>query len=124
MSDTRELADLAEARALRNEARNLVRGEVASLRKGLAKRPIPVRVKDRAAGEVIEAIDQARDIAGEHKAVVAGTMLALAGWFLREPVGALLAGLFDRWRADRTAEAGDDAADDYDAGGDTAGDDE
>lgn len=122
MSETREAADLAEAKALRDEAWGLVRGEVTRVREGLATRSIPRRIKDRATGEVVDAVDQARDIASEHKAIVAGTVLALVGWFLREPLQALIGGLIDHLRGDDAEHESDDAGEPG-MGDDTSGDD-
>jgi hypothetical protein len=87
-------AELAEARALRDQARALVTNDIAILRDGLGARPIGQRIKDAATGEVVEAIDNAREVASEHKAIVAGTMLALAAWVLRGPIGSVLQRFF------------------------------
>ncbi|MDE2569762.1 MAG: hypothetical protein KGM93_12670, partial [Sphingomonadales bacterium] len=90
MSEEQQARDIGEARGLRNEAWSLVQRDIAQVRRGLDGRLIAGRLKDRATREVVEAIDQAREVASEHKAIVAGTFLALVGWFLREPIGTAL----------------------------------
>lgn len=84
-----EAEQLAEARALRTEAWALVRGDVERLRDGLADKPIAQRIKERAADEFVDAIDTARDVAGENKTVIGLTATALIGWFFRRPIIAL-----------------------------------
>ena len=103
MSDP-DLTRLTEYRALRDSAWAVVRGDVDSLRADLSAHGIGERIKDRAAEEAQDAWDQARDVASDHKGVVAGTVLALAAWFLRGPIGKALAALF----------GGDDDNDDTD----------
>lgn len=77
---------LLAARSLRNAAWDLVREDIALLKQGLADRPVGERVKDRANAEIADAMETARDVASENKAVVAGTALALVGWILRRPI--------------------------------------
>lgn len=86
MSEHRDAAILEEARLLREEAWQLVRGDVAALREGLAEKPIGRRIREHAADEIVETIDMARNIASENKAVVGLTIAALAGWLLRAPL--------------------------------------
>ena len=95
MSDP-DLARLAEYRALRDEAWTVVRDDLDALQDDLTAHGIGQRIKDRAAEEAQQAWDQARDIASEHKGVVAGTLLALVAWLLRGPIGDALAALFGR----------------------------
>lgn len=95
MSDLRDSAILEEARLLREEARQLVRGDISVLREGLAEKPIGRRIREHAAGEIVETIDMARDIATENKAVVGLTIAAVAGWLLRAP----LTRIAGRWLA-------------------------
>ncbi|WP_068076735.1 hypothetical protein [Novosphingobium lentum] len=94
MSESSDAASLAEARDLREQAWALVKHDISGLREGIGERPIGRRIKDAAAEEVVEAIDTAREVASEHKAIVAGTMLALAAWVLRGPIGSVLHGFF------------------------------
>lgn len=93
MSDP-DLARLAEYRALRDEAWTVVRDDLDALQGDLTAHGIGQRIKDRAAEEAQQAWDQARDIASEHKGVVAGTFLALVAWLLRGPIGDALSALF------------------------------
>ena len=90
MTAISQAASLAEARALRDEAWALVHSDVASLREGLAARPIAQRIRERATDEVVEVIEQARDVADDNKAIVATVVAILAGWFLRGPIGRIL----------------------------------
>ena len=91
-----DLAKLAEYRALRDQAWDVVRADLDALQEDLAAHGIGERIKDRAAEEAQEAWDQAKDIATEHKGVVAGTFLALVAWLLRGPIGDALSALFGR----------------------------
>lgn len=84
-----EAARLAELRELRTEAWALFRKDVDDLREGLEARPIGQRIKDAATGEVVDAMETARDVAAENKAVIGLTVAALAGWFLRRPIAGL-----------------------------------
>ena len=86
MSEERDAAPLLAARSLRMAARELVAADIAHLRSGLQQRPIGQRVKDKAADELVDAVDTAREVASENKGVIAGTALALAAWFLRGPI--------------------------------------
>ena len=93
MSDP-DLSRLTEYRALRDAAWTVVRTDLDTLRADLAAHGIGERIKHRAAEEAQDAWDTARDVASEHKGVVAGTLLALVAWFLRGPIGNLLSALF------------------------------
>lgn len=86
MSEARDAEPLLAAQALRNAAWDLVREDVTHLRQSLEEKPVGQRIKDKASGELADAVDLARDVASENKAVFAGTGLALAGWFLRGPI--------------------------------------
>lgn len=95
MSDT-DLTRLTEYRGLRDAAWGVVRADIDTLKADLSAHGIGERIKDRAAEEAQDAWDQAREVASDHKGVVAGTVLALAAWFLRGPIGDALAVLFGR----------------------------
>lgn len=86
MSGEPGAARLAEFRALRDSAWAVVEADVAMLRNDLAARGVGERIKDKVGEEAHEVWDQARDVAGEHKGVVAGTLLAVLAWFLRAPI--------------------------------------
>ena len=89
-----DLTRLAEYRALRDAAWAVVRDDLDALQADLTAHGIGERIKDRAAEEAQDAWDQAKDIASEHKGVVAGTLLALVAWLLRGPIGDALTALF------------------------------
>lgn len=95
MSEHRDSAILEEARQLREDAWQLVREDISALREGLAEKPIGRRIREHAAGEIVETIDMARDIASENKAVLGLTVAAVAGWLLRAP----LSRIAGRWLA-------------------------
>lgn len=86
MSEARDAVPLEEARALRQAAWGLVREDIEHLRTGLAERPVGQRIKDTATDTLVDAVDTARDVASENKAVVAGTLAAVAAWTLRGPI--------------------------------------
>lgn len=88
------LARLAEYRALRDAAWTMVQTDLDTLKAELSAHGIGERIKDKAAEEAHEAWDTARDVATEHKGVVAGTILALVAWLLRDPIGGALSALF------------------------------
>ena len=87
-------ARLAEYRALRDEAWGVVRADLAALKEDMTAHGIGERIKDKAAEEAQDAWDTARDVASEHKGVVAGTLLALVAWLLRGPIGDALSAVF------------------------------
>ena len=89
-----DLARLIQYRVLRDEAWAVVRSDLDALQDDLSAHGIGERIKVRAAEEAQEAWDQARDIASEHKGVVAGTFLALVAWLLRGPIADALSALF------------------------------
>lgn len=87
-------ANLVELRALRDEARAVVRSNLASFSEGLEQRGIGERIKDRAVDEAKEAWSHAVDVASDNKGVVAATLLALIAWFLRGPIGSVFEAFF------------------------------
>ena len=93
MSDP-DLARLTEYRNLRDAAWAEVSTDFEALKADLTATGIGERIKDRAAQEAQDAWDNAREVASEHKGVVAGTLLALVAWLLRGPIGDALSALF------------------------------
>lgn len=83
---------LAEARRLRNDALGVVRADIALLQDEAS----PRRIRERAIGEAVEMFETAREVASENKAVVAATVAALVGWFLRGPILAAAVRLLGR----------------------------
>ena len=84
---------IAEFRALRDAAWAVVQADLAMLKNDLAARGVGERIKDKVGEEAHEVWDQARDVAGEHKGIVAGTILALVAWLLRAPIGHAISAL-------------------------------
>ena len=89
-----DLARLTEYRALRDCAWAVVRADIDALQADLSAAGIGERIKDRAAEEAQDAWDNAREVASDHKGVVAGTILALVAWLLRGPIGNAHSALF------------------------------
>lgn len=85
---------LAEFRGLREDAWRIVKDDLARLQSDIADRGIADRIKDRVGEEAREVWDATRDVATEHKGVVAATVAALIAWLLRGPIGDAIAGLF------------------------------
>lgn len=77
---------LAEARAARDGARAEYDASLAQLRGDPAHQTIGERVSDRLKDDARAALDQALDVASESKGIIAGTIAALALWFLRHPI--------------------------------------
>lgn len=91
-----DVVRLTEYRALRDAAWAMVHADLDTLRADLSERGVGERIKDRAADQAHEAWDGVREVASEHKGVVAGTILAIVAWLLRGPIGEGLAVLFGR----------------------------
>lgn len=85
---------LAEFRGLREEAWRIVKDDLTRLQSDLEDRGIGARIKDRIGEEAHDVWDTARDIASEHKGIVAATVAALVGWLLRGPLVAAFTALF------------------------------
>lgn len=85
---------LAEFRGLREEAWRIVKDDLARLQSDLEDRGIGDRIKDRIGEEAHDVWDATRDIASEHKGIVAATVAALVAWLLRGPIGAAITALF------------------------------
>ncbi len=77
---------LAEARAARDAARAAFDAQLAQLRGDPEARSIGGRIAERLGEDARAAFHQALDVASESKGVIAGTITALALWFLRNPI--------------------------------------
>jgi hypothetical protein len=84
------------AKANRNAAHVAFRLRLEQVQEDLAARGVGGRIADRAG----EAVSEAAEMASEHKAVIAGTLAALAVWFLRRPLVQWVAGLLSDIDAD------------------------
>lgn len=78
---------VATARAERDAALTAVTGSFEQLRNDLADNGIGKRVAHEAVEKAKSSAMEAAEIARENKAVVAGTIGALALWFARKPLG-------------------------------------
>ena len=74
------------ARKDRNAAHAAFRSQLAQVRADLAARSVGGRVADRISQTAADIADEAVTVADENRAVVAGTVAALAAWFLRKPI--------------------------------------
>lgn len=81
---------LEQAKAARNAAHQAFSRQLTQVREDLAARGVGGRIADRAG----EAIAEAAEVANENRGVIAGTVAALAVWFLRGPIITLLARLW------------------------------
>ncbi|MCB2075993.1 MAG: hypothetical protein H6917_09275 [Novosphingobium sp.] len=80
-------------RAIRDAARGAFETRMSQVRQDLEARGIAGRVADRLGAEARDAMNVAMEVAEQNKGVVAGTVAALALWFLRNPIIAWLEGL-------------------------------
>ncbi len=92
MSDAEQR--LIADRVNRNAARELVERGTGQVKSDLAARGIGGRIKDKLTGEVEDALATGVEVARENKPVIAGTIGLLLVWFLRGPLGRLIARLF------------------------------
>lgn len=78
---------LEQAKAERNAAHRAFQSQLAQVQEDLSMRSIGGRMADRAGAVLVEA----GEVASENKGVVAGTIAAIALWFLRGPIIRLVA---------------------------------
>jgi hypothetical protein len=90
VSDTLE-RHFREDRLLRDAARALVEADVANLRAGLAERSIPGRIADRISEGAADVLDEAVEVAEDHKGAIAALVGAIVLWFARHPIMDLFA---------------------------------
>jgi len=77
---------LDDARDQRDSARARFDARLAIVRADLEARSVGGRIADKIGEEARDALDEAIDVAKESKGVIAGTIAALALWFLRHPI--------------------------------------
>ncbi|MGH6786977.1 MAG: hypothetical protein ACREBO_09105 [Novosphingobium sp.] len=102
-------ARLAEDRANSRAARAVVEAEMAQIKADLAARGIGGRIADTAGEKAKAVADEALEVARDNKAVIAGTIGALALWVWRKPLLDGSKRLYSRLR-----HRGDGSADDAD----------
>lgn len=83
---------LREDRMLRDAARAMVEADVAYLRASLAGRSIPNRIADRIGEGATDAMEEAAELAGEHRGILAAAVAALILWLARHPLMNLVLG--------------------------------
>ena len=77
---------LSEDRANRRVARRLFDRHLAQVKADFAARGIGARIKAKAADEGKQALAEGLAVAKESKGIIAGTLAALALWYLRMPL--------------------------------------
>lgn len=99
---------LEQAKIARNAAHDAFQLQLAQVREDLSARGIGGRIADRAG----EALADAAEVANENKGIIAGTLAALAVWFLRGPIISLLARLWEGSEDDDDEDEDDERNDD------------
>lgn len=87
-------ASLAQDRLARDSAHALFDHQLNQVKNDLSARGIGGRMLDTVTGQARDVIDQGIEVAQANKSVIAGTIAALALWFLRHPIIAQI----NRWR--------------------------
>ena len=83
---------LREDRALRNAARALFEADLANIKASLTGRSISSRIVDRIGEGAAEVLDEAIEVADNHKGVIATLIAAIVLWFARQPIIELFSG--------------------------------
>ena len=96
---------VAAHRRARDAARSLFDQRLALVRADVEARGVGGRIADKVSGDARDMLDEAIEIADQNRGVVAGTLLALVLWFLRNPLMARIEGLFE---TDSDEEANDE----------------
>lgn len=81
---------LLEDRSTRTAARGVFDANLAQVKADLEARSVPGRIADKADREVRDALATGLDVASESKGIIAGVIAALALWFFRAPLLALV----------------------------------
>lgn len=82
--------EVLAGRAERDAARDRLDRQIARLKDDIEERGISGRVMDEVSETASKAFDEAMQVAGESKGVIAGTIALLAIWFMRNPIIAWL----------------------------------
>lgn len=87
--------DVLQHRETRDLARETFDMRLALVKNDLEARGVGSRIVHRFTDKASAGASEAREIAENHKGVVAGTIAALAVWFLRNPIIAWIEGFLD-----------------------------
>lgn len=87
MSDP--LRKMIEDRALRDAAMALVKADIAHLRNDLTTKGIGARLMDRVADGANDVLEEAVDVAENHRGVLITLVAAIVLWLSRNPIIAL-----------------------------------
>lgn len=90
---SKALRQLNAARSARDAARARYDARLAVVRGDIEARGVGGRIADKLGEDARQALGEALDVASESKGVIAGTVAALALWFLRNPITAWVEGL-------------------------------
>jgi hypothetical protein len=104
-----EERQLAELRALREQAWALFREDKDALREDLEERGLGARVAHRVSEEAQQVWLHTLDVAAAHRGVVAMTVLALVAWFLRGPIARGIGSMIGSGDEPQDADQRDDA---------------
>lgn len=89
-----KLADkVFEDREARDAARTEFDTHLSQVKQDLESRGIAGRIADKVSDDARDVFDDAMEVAAQSKGVIAGTIAALAIWFLRNPIIAWLEGM-------------------------------
>jgi hypothetical protein len=77
---------LLAARRARDVARTAYAARLAQVKADLAARGVGSRLAHTIGDEVAEAVEIGREVAREHKGVLAGTIAAVLLWLVKEPL--------------------------------------
>ncbi len=83
---TRRREQMLEDLYLRNSARALVEADFYNLKSDLANKGFAARAMDRIGGEASDIYDEAVEVAGDNKGVLAALIAAVVLWFARNPI--------------------------------------
>lgn len=81
-----EAASIRALRHRRELARTTFNARLESVKANLAPSSLRSRAVDRAKETALDALDTTLDVARESKGVIAGVVVALTLWFMRQPV--------------------------------------
>lgn len=84
------MTPLEQARARRNASKAAFDTRLATFRAELAERSIKEQITSKASADAHRVLDHSLAIANDSKGIIAATVGALAVWFLRHPIIALI----------------------------------